>query len=560
MNNILGIPYSYLKGKLASYSAQFASKYKILKVFQKSKVVDSLDSIRNPPVCGRFELKNAYIPLTRRTLVRELLQDGSTVLPVERKNFEKVAVFLDRKLESQFQILQNEFSILSHPLDVLDHSEGISSPSLDTIASNSNGLDREFWFLRRLADIAPVAGFIEVPQKELQNACNSVKSKYHGLIAYVDPNDYDILRFWIRGFHPHFNANSACSAIFKLNDNSTTKYSGTKLSTIRKFSIRISEFVNTLTGTIRRSYYPNIHGYESLDSFATESDGFYFGRVLMCVRRKSSNSLDLKLFQNVPVTGVVHNSSFADNLLYLLPNLHTIPLSKGSRLVVLMSTITAASCIGVICPIAWIFNANYDLVFAWSMAVTTSAAATLSIIWARYWRAQTNLANNLKYMQYLCCQSSGLQSINILLKLAHEQEFKAALLTYALLLRPTESNTSLSPMQLGFRAESWIAKRLQPQSHISLPSSIGAPIANNTSNSQFSGGSGPLFDLSFDADRSLQILRRLDLVRGPISSPNAVDPATASIDIPNDLSKSIGLDPLWVVDPLGKESNSRLSK
>ncbi|KAH8873515.1 expressed conserved protein [Schistosoma japonicum] len=326
MNNILGIPYSYLKGKLASYSAQFASKYKILKVFQKSKVVDSLDSIRNPPVCGRFELKyltfqiekllfrNAYIPLTRRTLVRELLQDGSTVLPVERKNFEKVAVFLDRKLESQFQILQNEFSampiglisffllclfkkILSHPLDVLDHSEGISSPSLDTIASNSNGLDREFWFLRRLADIAPVAGFIEVPQKELQNACNSVKSKYHGLIAYVDPNDYDILRFWIRGFHPHFNANSACSAIFKLNDNSTTKYSGTKLSTIRKFSIRISEFVNTLTGTIRRSYYPNIHGYESLDSFATESDGFYFGRVLMCVRRKSSNSLDLKLFQ-----------------------------------------------------------------------------------------------------------------------------------------------------------------------------------------------------------------------------------------------------------------------
>ncbi|KAH8873514.1 transmembrane-lke protein [Schistosoma japonicum] len=539
MNNILGIPYSYLKGKLASYSAQFASKYKILKVFQKSKVVDSLDSIRNPPVCGRFELKNAYIPLTRRTLVRELLQDGSTVLPVERKNFEKVAVFLDRKLESQFQILQNEFSILSHPLDVLDHSEGISSPSLDTIASNSNGLDREFWFLRRLADIAPVAGFIEVPQKELQNACNSVKSKYHGLIAYVDPNDYDILRFWIRGFHPHFNANSACSAIFKLNDNSTTKYSGTKLSTIRKFSIRISEFVNTLTGTIRRSYYPNIHGYESLDSFATESDGFYFGRVLMCVRRKSSNSLDLKLFQNVPVTGVVHNSSFADNLLYLLPNLHTIPLSKGSRLVVLMSTITAASCIGVICPIAWIFDANYDLVFAWSMAVTTSAAATLSIIWARYWRAQTNLANNLKYMTLTLLSGTS---------------------KYSCLFPLVVCNTSLSPMQLGFRAESWIAKRLQPQSHISLPSSIGAPIANNTSNSQFSGGSGPLFDLSFDADRSLQILRRLDLVRGPISSPNAVDPATASIDIPNDLSKSIGLDPLWVVDPLGKESNSRLSK
>lgn len=114
---------------------------------------------------------------------------------------------------------------------------------------------------------------------------------------------------------------------------------------------------------------------------------------------------------------------------------------------------------------------------------------------------------------------------------------------------------------MGFRAESWIAKHLSPQSHISLPSSIGAPITGDSLNSLFNGGSGPLFDLSFDANRSLQILRRLDLVRGSESSPNAVSPDTASVDIPNDgLSNSIGLDRLWVTDPLFKESDLNLSK
>ncbi|CAH8612847.1 unnamed protein product [Schistosoma margrebowiei] len=557
MKDILRNSYSYLKRKIRPSSIPLFSKSTIFSVFRKSKVVESLDSIRNPPATTQFALKNAYIPLTRRALVRELLQDSSTVLPFERKSFEKIAVFLDRKLESQFQILQSEFSVLSHPLDVSNNSEGTSSSSVDT-ANNANELDREFWLLRRLADIAPIAGFIEIPQQQLQKACNSIKSKHHGLIAYVDPDDYDVLRFWIRGFHPNFNATPACSTISNLTDSHYERKQGT----FKKVFIRISQLFNILERSIKRSYSPNIHGYESVDSFTTKSDGFYFSRVLMCVRRKNSHNLDLKLFENVPVTGIVRNSTFADNLLYLLPNLRTIPLSKSSRSAILLSTTTAVCCLGVISPIAWLFNSNnYDLVLAWSMAATSCAITTLSIVWVRYWRAQTNLANNLKYMQYLCCQSSGLQSINTLLKLAHEQEFKATLLTYALLLRPTDSNTALTPLQLGFRAESWIAKHLSPQSHISLPSSIGAPITGDSLNSRFNGGSGPLFDLSFDANRSLKILRRLDLVRGSESSPNAVSPDTVSVDIPNDgLSNSIGLDRLWVTDPLFKESDLNLSK
>ncbi|CAH8543146.1 unnamed protein product [Schistosoma turkestanicum] len=553
MKDLLRTSYSLIKGKIAPSVAKLSLRNTILNVFSKAKVVNPLDSIRNPPATTKFALKNAYIPLTRRTLVRELLQDSSTVLPSERKSFEKIAIFLDKKLESQFQNLQNEFSILSHPIDALNHLEQInssSSPSSIDTTNNSDELDKEFWLLRRLTDIAPIAGFIEVPQQQLQNACHSIKSKHHGLVAYVDPNDYDVLRFWIRGFHPNLNVLPACSTVLNRNH-----YHESKQGTMKKLFLKICKLYNTLERSIKRSYSPNIHGYESMDSFTSK---FYFNQVLMCVRRKNSHNLDLKLFENVPVTGIVRNATFADNLLYLLPNLRTIPLSDNARLLILLSTSTALCCLSVISPLAWLFDSNnYDLVLAWSITATASAITTLSIIWARYWRAQTNLANNLKYMQYLCCQSSGLQSINILLKLAHEQEFKSALLTYALLLRPTDSNTALTPMQLGFRAESWIAKRLTPQSHISLTSSIGALITNNTSSdsTQFTGGSGPLFDLSFDANRSLQILRRLDLVRGSKLSPSAVTPDTASVDIPNDtVSNSIGLDRLWVMDPLSKES------
>ncbi|CAH8586710.1 unnamed protein product [Heterobilharzia americana] len=542
MTGVLKIPSKYLREKIASLNPKFSIKSSILKIFNKPKATGSLESIRIPPEVAQFTLKNAYIPLSRRTLVRELLQDNSVVLQSERKSLEKLAVFLDKKLESQFQILQSEFSLLSQPVDTISYAEKNSLSSLNDKGNNSNELDREFWFLRRLSNIAPVAGFIEVSQDQLQHACTSIKSKNHGLVAFVDPDDYDVLRFWIRGFHPNFNAGAACSTIFT--SKQSTSSDNESVSTFSKLSVRVSHLVGILIKSIKRSYSPNIYGYESVDSVIGKSDGFYFGRVLMCVRRKNSDNLDLKLFENVPVTGVVRNSNFADNLLYLLPNLRTVPLSQSARFVILMSTATAAGCLGVITPIAWLFDSNYDLVLAWSIAASASAASILCLVWARYWRAQTNLANNLRYMQYLCCQASGLLSINILLKLAKEQEFKAALLTYALLLRPTESNTSLSPMQLGLRAESWIAKRLSPQLHVSLPSSIGAPIENHPPDSRFSGGSGPLFDLSFDAERSLIILRRLDLVRGSESSPSAVHPATASLEVPNDTSSSVGLDRL----------------
>lgn len=70
-----------------------------------------------------------------------------------------------------------------------------------------------------------------------------------------------------------------------------------------------------------------------------------------------------------------------------------------------------------------------------------------------------------------------------------------------------------------------MAKSLSPHGHISLPASTEARVSflhrfrrgggsRNTTEGAFTGGSGPSFDLQFDAGPALTLLRHLNLVRG----------------------------------------------
>ncbi|KAA3669914.1 uncharacterized protein DEA37_0006288, partial [Paragonimus westermani] len=83
-------------------------KFPGIRFLKPSKSVISLEDLRNPPPNGPFSLRNAYIPLNRRTVIRELLQDTSVVLPSEREHLEQLASSLYRKLNYRFVQLQNE--------------------------------------------------------------------------------------------------------------------------------------------------------------------------------------------------------------------------------------------------------------------------------------------------------------------------------------------------------------------------------------------------------------------------------------------------------------------
>lgn len=454
----------------------------------------SLDHLRNPPPpVSSGDTRNAYIPSNRRTIYRELLQDASVILPSERSQFEELALSLKTKIDGQFQLLQNELLLNYQPIErfVSQTTPDNSEPqtphpvSLRT-PSDTERLDNEFWILQRLSQLAKKAGFFEVSRDQLEHACQPKAFRRNkAVLSYIQPKDYDVLRFWVRGVHPCcMESNPTASPAPP-----TTSFVSRATGWLSKSVHAMKHLRQTVKG-LSKSSLSHLLRIGSLRSNRSVcgSNKLCFADVLMSMHRKDEKSLRIKFFHYVPASKSSGGNFPTDNLSYLLPHLRYLPLTVGGRVLLLSSALTAIGCLGLVAPLAWLLTVNPDLVIAWSITATAAAGGTASLVWARYWRGQAQLEDWIKQMHYQCGSLSGVYAVNNLVSLAREEEYKAALLTYALLLRPTEDGCPLSPVQLGIRAESWLAKRLQPQSHISTMSSL---------TTSFTGGSGPLFDLYF---------------------------------------------------------------
>nr|VZI36549.1 unnamed protein product [Spirometra erinaceieuropaei] len=134
-----------------------------------------------------------------------------------------------------------------------------------------------------------------------------------------------------------------------------------------------------------------------------------------------------------------------------------------------------------------------------------------------------------------CDFNSGSFALAHLLGLSQAELLKSSLLVYSLLLQATSDGAPLNRSQLEIRIESWVAQRLSPRTHQSLPATSSATASGlglSRFAKNFTGGSGPLFDLTFDAQPALAFLRKLDLVRGSDERLEAV--------LPNVLTRSSG--------------------
>ncbi|VDP24381.1 unnamed protein product [Echinostoma caproni] len=151
---------------------------------------------------------------------------------------------------------------------------------------------------------------------------------------------------------------------------------------------------------------------------------------------------------------------------------------------------------------------------------------------------------------YDCGLNSDTETLNSLFKQAFEEAFKSTLLTYALLLRPSELGSPINLAQLGIRAESWIAKHCTSPLYVTLPSGLREPGASHA----FPGKPDPVFGVSFSPDRALAVLRGLDLVHGPAENPQARPIAHAATVLREDSQlNTSGLYRLWFSDPLTDE-------
>lgn len=464
--------------------------------------ISPLESLKIPPVSGARDIRNSYVPFSKRYLIRELLQDVDVLHPTQRTQFEQLATFVDKHIEKQYRLLTAELSLLLRPfttastisdeypeLSVMSAVEQAEGPK----AKHIERLDQEYWLLRRISELAMVNGFAETSLEAVQAACRPRAPTGTKIKTYVHAFDYDVIRFWTRGLHPHdmfpYKSSFGASLVRR-------RFSDSLI--VHLFQRMSRAMLSRLAGVIPKGE-------------------LCYSRVLMAVRTKDSSKLCLRLFKNVPVSHTSRDNLYADGLVDLLPEHRFAPLSATAQMLLYAAGIYSI----VALPAALFAVTSQDPFYCHPVSALGVSVAAASLIALRYWYQRAHWCDRHRQLLGSCDFSSETSALTNFLGLAQAQQLKAALLSYALLLQPTETSMPLSLAQLEVRAESWVAQRLGPQAHVGLPARSREE-QPKTGTRSFTGGSGPNFDLSFNLSKTVQLLRHLDLVRGPIDALQAV--------------------------------------
>ncbi|VDD83346.1 unnamed protein product [Mesocestoides corti] len=447
-----------------------------------------------------------------RFLFREIIFDENLISPSSRDAFEETAIFIDEQISDHYRLQSEEAMLLLKPL--LDTKLQVSSATDPAVKAKilhyKERLDHEYWFLRKLNEIAPDGGFSEVSREYLQMACIPRASRASRVKTYVDPADYEVLRVWTRGLHP------AC--MYPIDRSLKSRPSATEIPSKND---TVNKWINRLTNILTPKALPVV-----------PKDDLCYGHVLVAYRLKGDSVLHLRMMKHVPVSPTAGNSHFAEGVIDILPEHRFVGLSQAATRVVLASASMAVAGLCVLTPIAYLMGGGLgdpELILSWSFSAACTAGITAALVSLRYWKARADWSERLRKLSLNCEFNSGTFALAHLLGLVQSELFKSSLLVYALLLKPSafwragtiEGGAPLKRSQLEIRAESWIAKRLSPHSHINLPASAEKPSIRRRAPStspigaeEFNGGSGPFFDLQFDAGPALQLLRQLCFVRG----------------------------------------------
>ncbi|XP_071959684.1 transmembrane protein 143-like [Antedon mediterranea] len=206
---------------------------------------------RLPPV---QDFREKFIPMSRRSLVRQLIQEDNFLDDDERKRFEEFAVSLDNAIVNQYHSTLSELKSLFDPLN----------PDKDTISSRpvtrQERMDSEFWLLQKLSLVMEKANFHELPKHQVDEAL-AIHAAGEGVMVSVDTKNYDVLKYWALG-------------------------KGTPV--------------------INKPWYNRLasSAFYRISKRTPPNPIEYFKRVVVAVRTKNSPTLMLKMFKEVPVTAL----------------------------------------------------------------------------------------------------------------------------------------------------------------------------------------------------------------------------------------------------------------
>lgn len=154
-----------------------------------TNVENDKDSVENE---DNLDLKEKFIPLTRRSLLRFLMQENNSLTDEELRHFEKFSTALDAAIINRYYGLLHELKDLFDPIN----------PDKDTIQTRDitrkECLDNEFWLLQKLANVMERANFNELPKPHVLKSIANHKAR-DGVMVSVDPDRYDVLRYWALG-------------------------------------------------------------------------------------------------------------------------------------------------------------------------------------------------------------------------------------------------------------------------------------------------------------------------------------------------------------------------
>ncbi|CAL1547550.1 unnamed protein product [Lymnaea stagnalis] len=191
--------------------------------------------------------RERYIPITRQSIIRHLLQEKNFFADSELKTFSTFVIALDSALVNKYHTILQELKVLFDPIN----------PDKDTVKvrewTRSEKLDNEFYLLQQLEDVMNKANFHELPKAKVEHFLKEHQAQ-EGVRVSVDPSRYDVLRFWVLGHE--------------------------------RPELQLSLSERILNKILRRPPRPPME---------------YYKRVVLALRLKKDSKLILKAFKEVPV-------------------------------------------------------------------------------------------------------------------------------------------------------------------------------------------------------------------------------------------------------------------
>ncbi|KAL8603060.1 hypothetical protein ACOMHN_015625 [Nucella lapillus] len=359
-----------------------------------SKMVQPVLQVADPEDLYR----ERYIPITRRSIIRLLMEQEEFLTAEEKKKFDDFALALDSAIVNKYHSILQQLKMLFDPIN----------PDKDTVqtrkVSRRERLDNEFWLLQQLEDVMERANFHELEKSQVLKFLAEHEAQ-EGVRVSVNPDRYDILRFWVLGLE---QPEPEPSLLQKL-----------------------------VSRALGKRPKPSVE---------------YYKRVVVAIRLKKDSKLMLKAFKEIPV----------NSLEMVLPDgtIRMNTMDKG----ILASSVFIAT-VGLVAKVVTVLaSMNFD----WTLVVTLVTGAIGVRAWTTYKNRRNAYLVDVSRTLYFKNVANNRGLLALLVDRAEDESFKEALLAYTFLLtsrpQPLKGKvkaTSGVPAELGGLSDAALESKVE---------------------------------------------------------------------------------------------------